>query len=213
MSQILDMIIGKRLSPEDLVKKWRQSIRTQQRELDKSIRGIETEETKAKRLLKDAAKRNDTASCKMLAREIVHSRKVKDRLHTSKAQLNSLIMSMQQQLAVVKVTGALQKSGEIMGMVNSLIKLPEISASMQEMAREMMKAGIIEEMISDTLEMDDEAIEEEADEEVDKVITEITAGLLGQAGAVGADLPKEKVKQKVKEDDDMAARLSALKAV
>ena len=32
-------------------------------------------------------------------------------------------------------------------------------------------------MVSDTLEMDDEGIEEEADEEVDKVITEITSGM------------------------------------
>eukprot|EP00842_Homolaphlyctis_polyrhiza_P004909 jgi/Hompol1/5419/HPOL_004416-RA len=98
MSQILDMIVGKKLTPEDLVKKWRQNIRTQQRELDKSIRGIETEELKAKRMLKDCAKRNDTASCKTLAKEIVRSRKAKDRMHTSKAQMNSLLMSMQQQL-------------------------------------------------------------------------------------------------------------------
>ncbi|KAH6562581.1 hypothetical protein BASA50_004924 [Batrachochytrium salamandrivorans] len=214
MPPILDMLIGKRLSPADLVKKWRQSIRAQQRELDKSIRGIETEELKAKRFLKDAAKRNDTVSCQALAREIVRSRKAKDRLHTSKAQLNSLMMSMQQQLAMVKVTGALQKSGEIMKMVNSLTKLPEISASMQEMSMEMMKSGIIEEMINDTLEMDDEGIEEEADEEVNKVITEITSGLLGQVGSVGQDLPSEKVKQtQVKEDDELESRLAAIKGM
>ncbi|EGF80039.1 hypothetical protein BATDEDRAFT_25657 [Batrachochytrium dendrobatidis JAM81] len=207
------MFLGKRLTPEDLVKKWRQSIRAQQRDLDKSLRGIETEEVKAKRLLKDAAKRNDAVSCKTLAKEIVRSRKAKDRMHTSKAQLNSLIMSMQQQLALVKVTGALQKSGEVMKIVNSLVKLPQISASMQEMSMEMMKAGIIEEMVSDTLEMDDEGIEEEADEEVDKVITEITSGLLGQAGAVGEDLPKAKLKQKqtAEVESDMESRLSALK--
>ena len=98
MPPIIDMFLGKRLTPEDLVKKWRQSIRAQQRDLDKSLRGIETEEVKAKRLLKDAAKRNDAVSCKTLAKEIVRSRKAKDRMHTSKAQLNSLIMSMQQQL-------------------------------------------------------------------------------------------------------------------
>ncbi|KAJ8324970.1 hypothetical protein BDV3_004508 [Batrachochytrium dendrobatidis] len=213
MPPIIDMFLGKRLTPEDLVKKWRQSIRAQQRDLDKSLRGIETEEVKAKRLLKDAAKRNDAVSCKTLAKEIVRSRKAKDRMHTSKAQLNSLIMSMQQQLALVKVTGALQKSGEVMKIVNSLVKLPQISASMQEMSMEMMKAGIIEEMVSDTLEMDDEGIEEEADEEVDKVITEITSGLLGQAGAVGEDLPKAKLKQKqtAEVESDMESRLSALK--
>jgi charged multivesicular body protein 3 len=80
------------------VKKWRQTIRTQERELDKQIRGIETEEVKVKRNIKQAAKRKDTASCKLLAKEILRSRKAKDRLYTSKAQLNSLVMQLQQQI-------------------------------------------------------------------------------------------------------------------
>lgn len=48
----------------------------------------------------------------------------------------------------------------------------------------------MEEMMEDTLEMnEDEEIEEEADEEVDKVLAEITGGKLGLAGAAGKDLP------------------------
>eukprot|EP00842_Homolaphlyctis_polyrhiza_P004033 jgi/Hompol1/4630/HPOL_003783-RA len=113
---------------------------------------------------------------------------------------------------MVKVTGAIQKSADIMHTVNALIRLPEISQAMQEMSMEMMKAGVIEEMMSDALEMEDDGIEDEAEEEVDRVIQEITMGQLQQAGAVGADLPKEREKQKAK-DDEMEARLSALKAI
>jgi charged multivesicular body protein 3 len=41
-----------------------------------------------------------------------------------------------------------------------------------------LKAGIIEEMIDDTMDvMDDEDIEEAADEEVNKVLMEVTAGI------------------------------------
>ena len=98
MSQVLEMIIGKKLTPEEQVKKWRSSIRAQERDLDKTIRSIDTEEQKAKKLLKQAAKRNDKTSCNILAKEIVASRKARDRIYTSKAQLNSLVMSMQQQL-------------------------------------------------------------------------------------------------------------------
>ena len=44
--------------------------------------------------------------------------------------------------------------------------------------------------MDDTLAMDeDEEIEEEADAEVDKVLFDITNGKLGQAGAVGTELP------------------------
>jgi len=48
----------------------------------------------------------------------------------------------------------------------------------------------MEEMLEDTLQMDeDEEIEEEADAEVDKVLFELTNGKLGQAGMVRTGLP------------------------
>ena len=48
----------------------------------------------------------------------------------------------------------------------------------------------MEEMLTDTLEMDyEEEIEEEADAEVDKVLYDLTNGKLGQAGTVKTELP------------------------
>jgi len=53
-----------------------------------------------------------------------------------------------------------------------------------------VQAGILEEMLEDTLEMDeDEELEEEADAEVDKVLFELTNGKLGVVGVVGTELP------------------------
>ena len=40
---------------------------------------------------------------------------------------------------MVKVTGTLQKSSEIMKLSSALIKLPQISQAMREMSMEMMK--------------------------------------------------------------------------
>lgn len=86
-----------------------------------------------------------------------------------------------------KVTGSLQKSTEIMKISNKLVRLPEMSAAMREMSGELMKAGILEEMMDDTLEasaMDTrEDIEAEADAEVDNVLYEITDGKLGEAAS------------------------------
>lgn len=48
----------------------------------------------------------------------------------------------------------------------------------------------MEEMLEDTLQMDeDEELEAEADEEVEKVLFELTDGKLGQAGKVDDRLP------------------------
>ncbi|KAJ1550133.1 Charged multivesicular body protein 3, partial [Nowakowskiella sp. JEL0078] len=173
----MDLIFGKRLTPEEQVKQWRQSIRTHEREMDRQIRGIDIEETKVKKTMKQAAKKGDKTVCIMLAKEIVRSRKAKDRLYTSKAQLNSIGMHLQQNLATVKLAGSLKKSTEIMKLVSGLMKLPEMSRTMAEMQKEMIKAGVIEEMIQDTIELqDDEDLEEEAEGEVNKVLYDITDG-------------------------------------
>jgi charged multivesicular body protein 3 len=48
----------------------------------------------------------------------------------------------------------------------------------------------MEEMLEDTLEMNEEEdIEEEADAEVEQVLFELTNGKLGTAGTVSAELP------------------------
>jgi hypothetical protein len=49
----------------------------------------------------------------------------------------------------------------------------------------------MEEMMEESLDSinDDEELEQEADEEVDKVLFELTDGKLGQAGKVGGALP------------------------
>jgi charged multivesicular body protein 3 len=80
-------------------------------------------------------------------------------------------------VATLKVAGALQKSGEVMKLVNNLVRLPEVSQAMQQMSVEMMKAGIMDEMIEDTMDMmDDDDLEEAADEEVNSVLFQITDG-------------------------------------
>lgn len=107
---------------------------------------------------------------------------------------------------MAKVTGSLQKSTEIMKLSNQLVKLPQISQAMREMSMEMTKvrravasvvlfltgvqAGILEEMMDDTLAVEeDEELEEEADAEVDKVLFDLTNGKLGQAGKVETEVP------------------------
>ncbi|KAI9292425.1 hypothetical protein K502DRAFT_295353 [Neoconidiobolus thromboides FSU 785] len=167
----------KQPTPDELFRKWRSTIRTQERTIDRQIRGIESEEKKAKMAIKQVAKRKDMISCKILAKELVRTRKHKQRLHTSKAQLNSIMMQLQQQTAMAKMSGTLQKSAEVMKLVNNLVKLPEINKAMMELSKELMKTGIIGEMIEDTIDgLDEEEIDSEAEEEVNKILFEITEG-------------------------------------
>jgi len=71
----------------------------------------------------------------------------------------------------VRVSGALKKSTEVMSSMQALVRVPEVAATMRDLSREMMRAGIIEEMLEETFEglEDQEELEDEAQEEVDKV--------------------------------------------
>lgn len=120
--------------------------------LDRQIRSIQREEDKIKRTLKEAAKKNDKEVCTILAKELIRSRKATNKIYTSKAHINSVQLQMKNQLATIRVAGSLSKSTEVMQAMQALVKLPEVAATMREMSKEMMKAGIIEEMIDETME-------------------------------------------------------------
>uniref|UniRef100_A0A2K5SIH1 Charged multivesicular body protein 3 n=1 Tax=Cebus imitator TaxID=2715852 RepID=A0A2K5SIH1_CEBIM len=160
--------------------------------VDRQIRDIQREEEDVKRSVKDAAKKGQKDVCTALARAMIRSGTAMNKLYASKAHMNSVLMGMRNQLVVLRVAGSLQKSTEVMRAVQSLVKIPEIQATMRELSKEMLKAGITE-MLEDTFEsMDDqEEMEEEAEMEIDKILFEITAGALGKApGKVTDALPE-----------------------
>lgn len=217
-------LFGKTPDPKEQVNEWCKKLRKESNQIERQINGIRREEAKVTKSLKDAAKKGDKDVCKILAKEIVHSRKTVSKLYAAKANINSIQMQMKGQLATVKVAGSLQKSTEVMKTMQQLVRLPEIQKTMMEMSREMMKAGIIEEMLEDTMETvtDTEDMEQEVSAEVDKILLELTAGKLGEApSAVKDTLPAapaaasaEPEPEEESEDDmeDMRTRLEALKS-
>ncbi|XP_049596045.1 charged multivesicular body protein 3 [Syngnathus scovelli] len=208
--------------PKEMINEWTQKIRKESRSLDRQIRDIQREEEKVKRSIKDAAKKGQRDVCVILAKEMIQSKRAVSKLYSSKAQLNSVTLSMKNQLSLLRVAGSMQKSTEVMKAMQSLVKIPEIQATMRDLSKEMMKAGIIEEMLEDTFESmeDGEEMEEAAEEEVDNILFEITAGALGKAPSKVTDALPEMpsgataVSEDESEEDmeQMQSRLAALRS-
>ncbi|CAJ0937865.1 unnamed protein product [Ranitomeya imitator] len=208
--------------PKDLVNEWSLKIRKEMRVLDRQIRDIQREQEKVKRSIKDTAKKGNREACVILAKEVVQSKRAVNKLYASKAHMNSVLMSMKNQLAVLRVSGSLQKSTEVMKAMQNLVKIPEIQATMRDLSKEMMKAGIIEEMLEDTFEgmEDQDEMEEEAEREVDKILFEITAGALGKAPSKVTDALPEAIEdgataaaESDEEEEDLEAMQSRLAAL
>ena len=66
---------------------------------------------KVSKSIKDAAKNGHTDVAKILAKELIQSRKATSKLYASKAQMNSVIMSMQEQLGIRAIINHLGEGG------------------------------------------------------------------------------------------------------
>ena len=155
------------------------------------------------------------------------ARKQKSRIYASKAEINSIIMQMRQQVAQMKMAGCMKTSTDVMKSMQNLIKIPELQKITQDMSKEMVKAGIIDEMINDSIDtaLDDDDTDDLADEEVEKILLEVTQGKLKDlpsiaTGSVGTDKQKIGVAaaanvSDVSDEDDadeMTKRLDALRS-
>ena len=129
-------------------------------------------------------------------------------------------MQVNEAFSVRKIEGSIKASTGIMKDVNTLVRLPELTGTMRELSQELMKAGIIEEMVGDSLPDDDllEGEDEEAEAEVDKVLGEILQGKLGAAKVDQKPVEEEPAAEEEDLDDQeatleqMRGRLEALKS-
>jgi charged multivesicular body protein 3 len=173
------------------MRKCNSLIRANTRKLDRDILQLKTVEQKTTQYILAASKRGQrnpsqakqaASETRQFARELIRVRKQSARLHTSKAQLQSVQMQVSEAFSVRKIEGSLKASTAIMKDVNVLVKLPELTGTMRELSQELMKAGIIEEMVGDTLPDDGllEGEDEEAEAEVDKVLGELLPKVEGK---------------------------------
>lgn len=161
-------------SPEEQAKEWIRQLNTEQRNLERQIGRVEREQQHTRVLMKQAAKKGDNDAVRILALELVRSKKAVSRLRVAKVTMNSVCMSLKNQIMQLKMKNAVSKSAEVMHHMNQLIKIPELNATMQTLSKEMSKAGLIDEMMNDTISstLDAEISDTEVEEEAEKVMTE-----------------------------------------
>ena len=212
------------------MRKCNQLIRANTRQLDRDISQLKTLDSKTRQFIVNSSRRAErnpsqakqaSLETKTFARELVRIRKQSALLNTSRAQLQSVQMQVNEAFSVRKIQGSLKKSTGIMKDVNTLVRLPELSGTMHQLSAELVRAGIIEEMVDDAI-TDPQMLEEEEDEadaEVDKILQEVLQGKLSQVQGVKPEQPleEEPAAEEPFEDQEatleqMRGRLEALKS-
>ncbi|KAH8425192.1 ESCRT-III subunit protein VPS24 [Aspergillus melleus] len=205
------------------MRKCNQIIRANTRQLDRDIMQLKTLETKTRQYIVNASRRGQRNpsqakqaqnESKTFARELVRIRKQSARLTTSRAQLQSVQMQVNEAFSMRKIQGSLKKSTGIMKDVNTLVRLPELSATMHQLSTELVRAGIIEEIVDDAIpsnELLEDEIEDEADAEVDKVLQEILHGKLSQVEDIKPEKPIEEAPAVEEQFEDQEAALAQMR--
>ena len=210
------------------MRKCNSLIRSNTRKLDRDMNQLKVLDQKTRQYILAASKRGQrnpsqakqaAQETRTFAKELIRIRKQSSRLATSKAQLQSVQMQVNEAFSVRKIEGSIKASTGIMKDVNTLVRLPELTGTMRELSQELMKAGIIEEMVGDSLPDDDllEGEDEEAESEVDKVLGEILQGRLPKAKVDEKPVEEPGVPEEDLEDQEatleqMRGRLEALKS-
>jgi charged multivesicular body protein 3 len=218
---MFSFLYAKKVPLKDRVKKWKRDIKRQSRTIDREIKSIKRQEKECIRNIQKLAKKypGDKSMFTPLAKQLVRTRKTVSRMMTTKAQLNSVSMTISQQYASIKIGEVMQKSTSVQKHMNAMLKLPQMRKNLQTMAREMEKAGLIEEMASDMMDeaMGTEDEEELADAEVQKVFDEIAAPIMKDLVAAPTTDVKVKVKDPTPtpvadttEEEALSARLEQL---
>ncbi|CAN3366085.1 vacuolar protein-sorting-associated protein 24 [Diutina catenulata] len=202
--------------PKEQMRKINSLLRKNARELERSMNQLKPLQKKTETLIKKSAKAGDVKSARLYARELLNIRRQYNKLHTSKARLESVTMSINEQYQMQKLTQSIGSSTAIMKDVNQLVHVGAISQTMQELSKELTKAGIINEMMDDMvdLEMEDDELEGESLDEVNKIIENLTDDKLNKIEAEVPEFTEPETPEVEEEDlhelEEMRDRLKAL---
>lgn len=95
---------GTKVDPVDQAKEWKRNLQKEMRRLDRDILNIKREEDKAVKEVKALIKKNQHSAAKILAKQVVQTRRTTERLFTTKAQMNSVCNNLQTSMCKFIVT-------------------------------------------------------------------------------------------------------------
>lgn len=218
--------------PKEQHRKIKASLRKNGRQIDRNINELQALQRKTKELIKRSAKQNDLKAVRVYAKELYQINKQYTRMYTSKAQLDSITMKVEEAYKMKNLTNSMSVSTGIMKEMNSLVRLPQLQTTVIELEKELMKAGIITEMVDDTFENldmnEEDEMNEEVEEQVNKIIEEYTSKKFATINNVPTtqlptkqtvnnkedeEIPEDKIDEEAdKMIADMRERLKALQA-
>merc|ERR1712013_103021 len=204
------------------LKKNQRALNKAMRELDRERAKMEQQEKKLIMDIKKMAKAGQMDAVKIMAKDLVRTRKAIKKFMLMKANILAVSLKIQTLKSQNAMAQAMKGVTKAMQTMNKQMKLPEIQKILMEFEKQTEIMDMKEEMMSDVIDdaMGDEDDEEETDAIVTQVLDELglqlsdqLTGVPAASGTVGvgAQGGKVPVAAEADADADLAARLENLR--
>lgn len=230
--QVIEWAFGKRLTPQERLRKNQRALERTQRELKREKQKLEKQEKQLITDIKKSAKSGNTSAAKIQAKDLIRTRKYVEKFNMMSTQLQAISLRIQTVRSNEQMTASMKDATKVLGGMNKSMNLPQLAKIAMEFEKQNDIMDQRQEMMDDAIDDamgEDELDEEEADEIVSKVLDEIGVDLNQamnntpdeirnavsqengkQAIAVGGGGPHGSNGDN-NEDDDLQSRLDRLK--
>lgn len=175
----MDLLFGRRKTPEELLRQNQRALNRAMRELDRERQKLETQEKKIIADIKKMAKQGQMDAVRIMAKDLVRTRRYVQKFVLMRANIQAVSLKIQTLKSNNSMAQAMKGVTKAMGTMNRQLKLPQIQKIMMEFERQAEIMDMKEEMMNDAIDdaMGDEDDEEESDAVVAQVLDELGLSL------------------------------------
>ncbi|KAJ3361747.1 Charged multivesicular body protein 2A [Allomyces javanicus] len=172
---MMDFLFGQRKTPAEMLRQHQRALNRAVRDLDREKAKLEQQEKKLIMDIKKSARAGQMGACKVMAKDLVRTRKYVQKFYQMRTQLQAVGLRIQTMRSNQAMTDAMKGVTKAMRSMNKQINLPQITKIMMEFEKESEMMDMKEEMMNDAIDdvMEDADDEDEEEEIVRKVLDEI----------------------------------------
>ena len=191
-TKLLDLLWWNRpLTAEQMVRGWRRELRGRRRQLVRGEWEISKRLAQVNSELAAAIKKKDQRSIEAVRVSLVQHQREFNKLIVAKTRIDSLDSQLRQQAALVRVRKSFAVSAEVFGLLNDMSGVGELREMAASMSAEMLKAGLVDDLVSTALSDTDDKVSNEADAYLNALTAEQVGEQLKRAPVFDADLEAE----------------------
>ncbi|KAK7874451.1 hypothetical protein R5R35_001543 [Gryllus longicercus] len=178
----LEWLFGKRMTPEEMLRKNQRALNKAMRDLDRERMRMEQQEKKIIADIKKLAKEGQMDAVKIMAKDLVRTRRYVKKFMLMKANIQAVSLKIQTLRSQNAMAEAMKGVTRAMQNMNRQLNLPQIQRILQEFEKQSEIMDMKEEMMNDAIDdaMEDEGDEEESDAVVSQVLDELGLQLTDQ---------------------------------